>query len=134
MSESDQINWYDIAPADAVDIDLSVRLDIKAPLNEEGIRCPWPWDPQQLVDAPMGQYRCGYCGAMVMAGMPHIDYREKHEQIPAKDNMARTVIAPESDTLSATNSCQCMMQDLHEVGSEECIYERPGGETLEDSP
>jgi hypothetical protein len=67
-------NWYDIEPRDAGDLDLSVRLDITAPHNEMGERCPWPWDPQQLVGAPLGQYHCGYCGAAVMAGMRHIDY------------------------------------------------------------
>ena len=68
------MNWYDIAPADAVNIDLSERLDITAPLNEEGERCPWPWEPQQRVGWPMGQYHCSYCGAMVIAGAPHPDY------------------------------------------------------------
>lgn len=66
--------WTDIAPKDAKDIDLTRDLHISAPLNEQGERCPWPWEPQQLVGAPLGQYHCGYCGAMVMAGMPHIDY------------------------------------------------------------
>jgi hypothetical protein len=70
------VNWHDIAPADAVGIDLSVRLDIDAPLNEAGERCPWPWDPQQLTGAPIGQYHCPHCGAMVMAGVPHPDYRD----------------------------------------------------------
>lgn len=69
--------WSDIAPADAVDLDLSTDPTITAPLNEVGERCPWPWEPQQLVGAPMGQYHCGYCGAMVLAGVPHIDYREQ---------------------------------------------------------
>lgn len=69
--------WQDIRPGDAVDINLSVNLDITAPLNEEGERCPWPWDPQQFTGAPLGQYDCPYCGAMVMAGMPHIDYSEQ---------------------------------------------------------
>lgn len=68
------IDWHSIAPADAVDIDLTARLDITAPHNEMGERCPWPWDPQQLVGAPIGQYHCEYCGAMVLAGIPHIDY------------------------------------------------------------
>lgn len=68
------INWYDIDPEDAKEIDLSVRLDITAPLNEQGERCPWPWDPQQLEGQPIGMYHCGYCGAMVIAGMRHIDY------------------------------------------------------------
>lgn len=66
--------WTDIDPKDATDLNLSVRLDITAPLNENGERCPWPWEPQQLVGAPIGQYRCPYCMAMVVAGMPHLDY------------------------------------------------------------
>ncbi|WP_405536966.1 hypothetical protein [Streptomyces antimycoticus] len=69
--------WTDIAPVDAVDLDLAEDLTITAPLNEAGERCPWPWEPQQLVGAPLGQYHCGYCGAMVLAGIPHIDYREQ---------------------------------------------------------
>ena len=68
--------WQDIAPADAVNIDLSKDMTITAPLNESGERCAWPWDPQQLGGAPLGQYHCKYCGAMVMAGIEHIDYRE----------------------------------------------------------
>jgi hypothetical protein len=59
--------WQDIAPADAREIDLSKDLDITAPLNENGERCPWPWEPQQLVGVPIGMYHCGYCGAMVIA-------------------------------------------------------------------
>lgn len=70
------MNWYDIAPEDATGIDLSVRMDITAPLNEEGERCPWPWDPQQMVDVPMGMYHCPYCGSMVVAGIPHPDYKD----------------------------------------------------------
>lgn len=66
--------WFDITPKDAVDLNLAEHPEISAPLNEEGERCPWPWEPQQLVNAPLGQYRCGYCFAMVVAGMPHIDY------------------------------------------------------------
>lgn len=68
--------WFSIEPKDAVDIDLSKRLDITAPLTQEGERCPWPWEPQQLVGVPMGQYHCGYCGEMVMAGEPHLDYKD----------------------------------------------------------
>lgn len=75
------INWQDISPEDAKDINLYKRRDITAPVNELGERCPWPWEPQQLVGAPLGQYHCGYCGAMVIAGVPHIDYREyEHEE------------------------------------------------------
>ncbi len=68
------ITWHTINPADAVGLDLRERLDITAPLNEEGARCPWPWDPQQHVGAPLGQYHCPHCGAMVLAGQPHLDY------------------------------------------------------------
>ncbi|MFF0588487.1 hypothetical protein ACFYWD_21220 [Streptomyces sp. NPDC003781] len=78
-------SWTDIAPADATNIDLSEDLTITAPLNENGERCPWPWEPQQLVGAPMGQYRCGYCGAMVMAGMPHLDYKPEERTLTAEN-------------------------------------------------
>lgn len=67
-------SWRDIDPKDAASIDLSKRLDIEAPLNEEGERCPWPWEPQQLTHAPIGMYHCPYCGAMCVAGVPHVDY------------------------------------------------------------
>lgn len=68
-------HWTEIAPADAVDIKLP-RDDIEGPYNEFGKPCPWPWDPQQLVGAPLGQYHCPYCGSMCMAGLEHPDYRE----------------------------------------------------------
>lgn len=70
------INWFDIDPKDAVGIDLSVRLDITAPLNEEGERCPWPWQPQLDAGLPIGMYHCRYCGTMVVAGVPHPDYKD----------------------------------------------------------
>lgn len=69
-----QRRWQDIHPKDAEHINLMVDMTITAPLNEMGERCPWPWEPQQLVGAPMGQYHCPWCGAMVMAGVEHIDY------------------------------------------------------------
>ncbi|MGA4941748.1 hypothetical protein [Streptomyces cinereoruber] len=71
-------SWTDVTPEEAVarKLNLAVDLTITAPLNEEGERCPWPWEPQQLVGAPLGQYHCPYCGAMVMAGMPHLDYAD----------------------------------------------------------
>jgi hypothetical protein len=68
--------WRDIAPADAVDLDLAGDLSIDAPLNESGERCPWPWEPQQLIGVPLGQYHCPFCGAMCIAGVPHLDYRD----------------------------------------------------------
>lgn len=67
--------WYQIKPEDAANIELP-RPDIRGPLTEDGRPCPWPWDPPQLLGAPLGQYHCPYCGAMVLAGMDHIDYRE----------------------------------------------------------
>lgn len=74
--ESTVRHWTDFTPEQAVDIDLTEPpyLDIVAPLNEAGERCPWPWDPEQLKGAPIGQYHCRHCGAMVLAGIPHIDY------------------------------------------------------------
>jgi hypothetical protein len=73
-------SWRDISPAMALNLDLSKDLSIDAPLNENGERCPWPWDPEQLLGAPLGQYHCPYCGAMCIAGLPHIDYRESPDQ------------------------------------------------------
>lgn len=68
--------WTDYTPQEAGDLNLAERTDITAPHNEEGERCPWPWEPQQLVNVPLGQYHCPYCGAMVLAGMAHLDYGE----------------------------------------------------------
>jgi hypothetical protein len=47
------------------------------PLNFEGEPCPWPmetllWAP----DAPIGMYHCTHCGDMVLAGVPHGDWRD----------------------------------------------------------
>jgi hypothetical protein len=70
------MRWDEIDPADAQGLDLSVRFDIVAPHNENGERCPWPWEPQLLCGLPIGQYHCGHCGAVVVAGLPHLDYRD----------------------------------------------------------
>lgn len=48
------------------------------PMNEIGERCPWPFEPLFLVGAPMGQYHCGYCGGMQIAGTPHLDWSYCH--------------------------------------------------------
>ncbi|MFF0822369.1 hypothetical protein ACFYUR_18565 [Micromonospora haikouensis] len=77
--------WQDIAPADATHIDLSKDLTITAPLNEDGERCPWPWEPQQLVGVPLGQYRCPYCMAMCVAGVEHPDYQPGWDDIQAAE-------------------------------------------------
>lgn len=82
---SDARAWTEIFPADAIDLNLAEDLTITAPLNENGERCPWPWEPQQLAGAPMGQYRCSYCGAMCVAGIPHLDYAPE-ERTLTRDN------------------------------------------------
>ncbi len=74
MTPNPPLRWQDIAPKDAVDIDCTTRPDLNPPRNEEGSACPWPWDPQQLKGAPLGQYHCPYCGAGVVAGIEHPDY------------------------------------------------------------
>lgn len=94
------ITWRDIAPADATDIDCRTRPDLKPPLNENQEVCPWPWEPQQLVGAPLGQYRCGYCGAMCVAGMPHVDYSDKAHPLVGKRVTVTTVARP-GQTLNA---------------------------------
>lgn len=68
--------WYDIDPADAVDLALPHPDISEGPVNEVGEPCPWPWEPQQLKGQPIGQYHCPYCGAMVVAGIPHLDYSD----------------------------------------------------------
>lgn len=67
------VHWSTIKPEDAVDLVLPTD-GIVGPLDDEGNPCPWPWEPQQLVGAPMGMYHCPYCGSMVVAGVPHPDY------------------------------------------------------------
>jgi hypothetical protein len=66
-------SWTEIEPRNAVDIVLPTD-DIIGPINELGEPRPWPWEPQQLVGASFGQYHCGYCGGMQMAGLPHLDW------------------------------------------------------------
>lgn len=67
-------SWDEIAPKDALKIVLP-HPDIQGPLNEIGQECPWPWEPQQLGGAPMGQFHCSHCGGMNIAGIPHLDWR-----------------------------------------------------------
>jgi hypothetical protein len=69
-------DWTDIEPKDAVGIWLPWE---DGPLNEAGYRCPWPWEPQQLVGAPLGQYHCGWCMGMQMAGMQHMDWSNEED-------------------------------------------------------
>jgi len=69
---SDGRFWYDVPPEEAANIELAPET---APRTSMGTHCPWPWEPQQLGGAPLGQYHCGYCGEMVVAGIRHLDYR-----------------------------------------------------------
>lgn len=75
------MNWYEIEPKDAVDIVLP-QDGIEPAYNELGEICPWPWEPQQLVGAPLGQYHCNYCGGMNVAGVPHTDWGPEGFQYP----------------------------------------------------
>lgn len=45
-------------------------------IDGPGTQCQFPLDPLALVGQPIGQYHCPYCGSMVMAGVPHLDYAE----------------------------------------------------------
>jgi len=72
--------FTEIEPQDATNLKLP-DPDIKGPVNELGEPCPWPWDPIQLKGAPIGQYHCPYCGAMVLAGMDHIDYKDEYPDV-----------------------------------------------------
>lgn len=73
--------WHEIQPKDAVDISFP-HESIWGPLTEYGGECPWPWEPQQLAGVPMGQYRCPYCMAMCIAGMPHSDFTPGWDDSP----------------------------------------------------
>jgi hypothetical protein len=100
------IQWYDIKPQDALALDLATQLEITAPLNEMGERCPWPWEPQQLVGVPMGQYHCGYCGAMVLAGIPHLDYAGGVDDGPSDmsdDPEARLLVSDALDRIAGVD-------------------------------
>jgi hypothetical protein len=78
MTETQRRNWREVEPEEASKLTKEELDLIDRPANETGETCPWPWDPQQLEKAPLGrQYHCPYCGAMVIAGRPHIDYGEE---------------------------------------------------------
>ncbi len=89
-------HWTEIEPVNATDLELTEGGDIIGPRNEEGEVCPWPWEPQQLKGVPLGQYHCQFCGAMVIAGTPHVDYTEmsmsnEHEGDAKVDSWAALV-------------------------------------------
>lgn len=70
------MHWTELTPEQAAGLDRAALAEITMPLNELGEPCPWPWEPQQLIGVPLGQYHCPYCGGMVVAGVPHVDYRD----------------------------------------------------------
>jgi hypothetical protein len=84
--------WQDISPKDAAEqlIDCRTRPDLNPPVNENGEVCPWPWEPQQLVGVPLGQYRCDYCNAMCVAGMEHLDYSPTRHPLIGKTVLVTT--------------------------------------------
>lgn len=66
------------SPSDAATAGLeAIAAAVLLPMTSNGEFCPFPWDPQQLAGAPIGMYHCPYCGEMVMAGLPHVDYSEE---------------------------------------------------------
>lgn len=70
--------WHEFEPRDMVNTVLP-HPDIQGPYTSEGQECPWPWDPPQLLGAPIGQYHCPYCGEMCIAGFDHTDYGPRDE-------------------------------------------------------
>lgn len=80
------MKWFDVLPLEAINIDCTTRPDLDPPVNEEGEVCAWPWMPEWLVGVPIGQFHCGFCGAMVVAGVRHPDYRDMPEP-PHEDGL-----------------------------------------------
>lgn len=67
--------WHELTPEQARGLVLP-HPEIQGPLDSEGEECPWPWEPMTLTGAAFGMYHCNYCGEMVLAGVPHTDYRD----------------------------------------------------------
>lgn len=87
--------WYHIQPRDARQLRLP-NDEIWGPLTEYGGECPWPWEPQQLQGVPMGQYRCKYCNAMCMAGIPHLDYMPGWDEDDLSEHLDGPPAPPET--------------------------------------
>lgn len=68
------VDWTLIPPIEVTGTILAWEA---GPLNENGERCVWPWEPQQL--SGLGQYHCSVCGGMQLAGMPHLDWSDDEE-------------------------------------------------------
>lgn len=80
----EQRHWTELTPAQAAaefgdNPDGLIGSDVILPLTQDGQECPFPYDPEQLIGQPLGQYHCPYCGDMVVAGVPHVDYRGQEE-------------------------------------------------------
>jgi hypothetical protein len=101
------LSWTDIEPAEAVNIVLYRRVDIRAPRNENGEPCPWPWEPQQFDGQPIGQFHCSYCGGMQMAGLPHLDWSSL--DIWRMEHMCLCTCSPRSHGPNGctTDGCTC---------------------------
>ena len=76
LREEAIVSWTEFTPKEAAEHGLVCveGSPVQGPFNSEGEECPWPWEPQQLGGAPMGQYHCPYCGGMEMAGVEHADW------------------------------------------------------------
>lgn len=48
-------------------------------------RNPCPEQPERLLGQPIGMYHCPYCGAMQMAGMPHLPTEDDYELMTGDD-------------------------------------------------
>jgi hypothetical protein len=46
------------------------------PIGDDGRPCPMPLDPLLMFGQPLGMYHCPWCGSMILAGVPHVDYAE----------------------------------------------------------
>lgn len=98
-------NWSDIEPAEAAKLSRDELERVDRPTNENGETCPWPWEPQQLAGAPLGQFHCSYCGGMQVAGLPHLDHRGEPEG--AVETV--TFVADWAEAL--TGQCDCCGED-----------------------
>ena len=100
------MTWKDVTPQQAAELTPEQIRLLFPPLGEDGKPCPWPWDPQQLKGAPLGQYHCPYCGSMVMAGQEHLDYRLQSVAEAIQAHFARVVQPADGDPRFAA-WCHC---------------------------
>lgn len=65
--------WIEFSPDEAAKLTAG-KDGVTAPLNENGDPCPWPWEIQTYMI--QREMKCRFCGAKVIASLPHIDYGE----------------------------------------------------------